>query len=88
MGNCLAIFILGTKRRHLSSVFNSMLTCLLVLHTFYIFTNMTLIMRRYVRSYILDFLFTHFLYPLKPMLHNASTFLTVVMAKERFKAIR
>ena len=39
-------------------------------------------------TYWLDLLFHHFLYPLKPLLLHASTFLTVFMARERYKAIR
>lgn len=70
------------------SVFNSILSCLLIIHTFYILTNMILVLRMWNQSPFLDYLFPHFLYPLKPLLLHSSTFLTAVMARERYKAIR
>jgi hypothetical protein len=80
--NLLGLSLLLTSRR-LRSVFNSMLSALLLLHTAYILVSTTLVLRMWTESYFLDLLFTHFLYPLKPMLMHAATFLTVLMARER-----
>lgn len=60
-----------------------------MIHTLYILATMVHVVRREIPpNYWLDLLFHHFLYPLKPLLLHASTFLTVFMARERYKAIR
>ena len=88
--NFSAILLLFSAPR-LSSVFNSMLTSLLVLHTLYLVNNMTIVARSALldeTSLVLDTLFVKFLYPFKPTLLYTTTFLTVGMARERYKAIR
>ena len=41
-----------------------------------------------IRGLFFDLLFSNFLYPCKPMLLYTSTFLTVLMARERFHAVK
>ena len=79
---------LGGGKGVLSSVFNSMLASLLGLHSLYILAAMTHVLRVQTPSALLDLLFTHLLYPLKPLFLHAATLLTVIMARERCKAIR
>ena len=90
VANLLVITILGKAR--LRSIFNSLLGCLLVLHTIYI--SHTLIM--YIgRAVIMStsggwftVLFSYLLYPVRPMILNSTAFITVLMARQRFFAIR
>ena len=66
-----------------------MLTYLLALHNVFILATCYHLLRRHVgSSQLIDVVFRHFLYLLKPFGLHASTFLTVLMARERHRAIR
>ena len=83
VGNLLAIAVLGGGRR-LRSFFNRLLTCLLVVHTVYIANSLVLEVYKKNPGYLaFDLLFSNFFYPCKPMLLYTTTFLTVLMARER-----
>ena len=82
--NLFSIYILSCNR--LRSVFNRLLACLLMLHTVYICSTIVKFFSR--KQYNQSLFFAYILYPLCPMALHASTFITVLMARERFLAIR
>ena len=87
LGNLLSIFLIRKCRLRLGSIFNHILCCLLILHTLYMVTNMLTVASQWNNWVVLIVLFRYLLYPLKPLFFYSSTFLTVLMARERLKAI-
>ena len=98
ISNLLAIPILCHKRmnKNARSIFSKLLICLLVLHTIYI--GCILLMElmwpswydnpQRISEYWFIFIFSYGLNPLKQLMHYSSTFFTMLMARQRFLAIR
>ena len=57
MGNLLALYILISCRLRLGSVFNYILSCLLLVHTLYMIVNMIQVIRLWAPSFLLDVVF-------------------------------
>ncbi len=91
MANVAAATVLATSRRRLRSPFNFTLACLLLVHSAYIADTLALeaykAKRRHVTA-VFGLIFARLLHPLKPGLQHAATFITMVMARERYLAIR
>ena len=93
--NLLAIPILCNKS--MRSVFNKLLICLLILHTIYIFCSIlseTLWPewekddQAQISNFSFIILFSFILHPLKQLMLFSSIFITVLMARQRYLAIR
>lgn len=93
--NLLAIPILCNKS--MKSVFNKLLICLLILHTIYIFCSIlseTLWPewekddQAHISNFSFIILFSFILHPLKQLMLFSSIFITVLMARQRYLAIR
>lgn len=84
LSNLFAIYILSCEK--LKNLFNRLLACLLMVHTVYIFSTATIVLSR--DHYTRTVFFSYFLYPLRPLALHSSTFITVLMARQRFLAIR
>ena len=87
MGNTVATIVIVSSKR-LNSIFNQILVCNLFLQSLYILSSATIEIYKEVKGEIFHRFFSNFLYPFKPMLLHASTLMTVVMARERFLAVR
>ena len=83
--NLFSICILSCDNR-LKSLFNRILACLLIVHSLYICSTIANYIGRMYFPYSL--MFAYFLYPLRPLTLHASTLITVLMARQRFLAIR
>ena len=87
VGNIVATGILTSSKR-LSSTFNQVLVCNLMLQTLYIISCILIEVYKLTEAPEMHHFFSFFLYPCKPMLLYASTMLTVLMARERSLAVR
>ena len=86
IANTFAIQILCSNR--LVSFFNSLLACLLVMHTIYILSNLLVFLSHKSTLYIVSATFSYVLYPLRSVALHSSTYTTVLMARQRYLAIR
>ena len=93
--NLLAIPILCG--RGMQSIFNKLLICLLILHTVYIFSSLVAEAMwqpwendnpQDSTPFWLIILFSFVLHPLKQLMLFSSIFITILMAKQRYMAIR
>ena len=93
--NLIAIPILCNKT--MKSVFNKLLICMLILHTIYIFCSVLSENlwpesenddQKQIFSYMFMILFRFILHPLKQFMLFSSIFITVLMARQRYLAIR
>ena len=87
LGNLLAMYVI-LRSPKLRSVFNHILVCHLSMHTAFIVATFLIEVFKLVGGFFLHYLFANFLYAFRPLIFNASIFLTVLMAKERNFAIR
>ncbi|TRY68381.1 hypothetical protein TCAL_12021 [Tigriopus californicus] len=87
VGNICAISVI-LKSSKLRSVFNYILVCSLLIHTSFILSALTIEVYKKVGGKTFGEIFCHFLYAFRPMLLHSSTFLTVLMARERLRAIQ
>ena len=88
VANCLAIPLLCTSG--MKSLFNRLLAWLLVIHTLYIFITLTNYVGRATEDPLDGFItsFSYALYPLSHTMRHTSTYITVLMAKLRYLAVR
>lgn len=94
VSNIVAIPILC--RPSMKSIFNKLLICLLILHTIYIcgVISMEIIWpwlnngTHIISDLWLTILFSYVLHPLQPLMLYSSTFITMLMARQRCLAIR
>ena len=86
--NLLMIPILSSHS--MKSIFNRLLTCLLIIHTIYIITTLTIYLghTKWAEDRWFNILFVYALHPLRPLMLYSSSFITVLMARQRFLAIR
>ena len=86
IGNSIAIPILLSK--NMSNIFNRMLTCLAIADNIFIICSVLEAIRKYFGSTELHLLiFGSFLYQFHNMILCCSTYLTVMLAMERYKAV-
>lgn len=88
--NVFACFVLLDSRRLRVSGFNCLLAGLLAVYTLYIADSLALeVYKSSFRGWApFDYAFSRFLFPVRPALLYASTWVTVLMARERHAAIR
>ena len=90
ISNLLMIPILSSAS--MKSIFNRLLACLLMIHTIYIST--TLIIYIGLTEWIegskhwFNVLFPFVLHPLRPLMLYSSSFITILMARQRYMAVR
>ena len=90
ISNLLMIPILSSTS--MRSIFNRLLACLLMIHTVYIMTTLTIYIGQ--TEWIggskewFNILFPFVLHPLRPLMLYSSSFITVLMARQRYLAIR
>lgn len=86
LANCVAIPILGSKE--MSSMFNRLLTCLAIFDNIFIVCSVLDGIRKHIRStQVHEYLFGYFLYQFHNMIMCCSTYITVVLALERYRAV-
>ena len=90
VSNLLMIPILSSSS--MKSIFNRLLACLLIIHTIYISTTLTIYIGQTDwmegRKDWFNILFPFVLHPLRPLMLYSSSFITVLMARQRYLAIR
>jgi len=89
LANAAAVFVSLRSKRIPSTVFNALLVCLLATHTLYILDSLALVVYKACGSgFLMQWVFAKVLYPVKTILLYLSTYITVLMARERCRAVR
>ena len=81
--NCIAIPILGSKE--MSSMFNRLLTCLAIFDNIFIVCSVfDTIRKHWIQNQVFEYIFGYFLYQFHNMIVCCCTYITVVLALERY----
>ena len=84
--NCIAIPILGSKE--MSSMFNRLLTCLAIFDNIFIVCSVfDTIRKHWIQNQAFEYIFGYFLYQFHNMIVCCCTYITVVLALERYRAV-
>ena len=83
VANCIAIPILGSKE--MSSMFNRLLTCLAIFDNIFIVCSVfDTIRKHWIQNQAFEYIFGYFLYQFHNMIVCCCTYITVVLALERY----
>lgn len=86
LANCIAIPILGSKE--MSSMFNRLLICLAIFDNVFIICSLLECVRKHIVStQVHEYIFGYFLYQFHNMIVCCCTYMTVVLALERYRAV-
>jgi len=87
VGNVVAVPVLLDKNNDLCNIFGRILSCLAIVDNVFITCAISEVVRKYRHTYIHQWLFGNFIYQFSNMTLCCSTYLTVILAMERHKAI-
>ena len=84
--NFITIIVLSSSKMR-NNVFNRLLICLAVFDNSYLFCEISEVFRVWNQTYLQQYVFAKFVYPVRSVFMSSSIYMNIVLASERYQAL-